>query len=119
QDVGAMAAQALRAEAGLVAELLDDLLHPVHRGLGDAPSPIDDLRDSGHRDAGRTSDVRHFHALRDLHASDDRGLRAAFRKRYRYRLTAGFGAVKLAHTERVSDNPRGEPYEDEAPVRRF
>ena len=38
QHVGAVAAQALGAEARLVAELVDDLLHPVHGRLRDAPS---------------------------------------------------------------------------------
>ena len=88
EHVGAVAAKALRTEARLVAELVDDLLHPVDGRLRDAVASVDDLGDGRHRDAGRAGDVGHLHAVRELHASDHRAPRARFRKRYRQRLTA-------------------------------
>ncbi|GIJ76917.1 hypothetical protein Xph01_13490 [Micromonospora phaseoli] len=68
-----MAAQTLRPQAGLVSELVDDLLDTLNGRLRDAVPTIHNLGYSGHRDAGRTGHVRHLHTLREHHADDDRG----------------------------------------------
>src|SRR5690606_17002572 len=57
QDVGATGAQAAGHQRGLVAEPLDDLLHPLARRGGHAVAAVDDLGDGRHRDAGGPRDV--------------------------------------------------------------
>ncbi|GAA3726071.1 hypothetical protein GCM10022225_03850 [Plantactinospora mayteni] len=68
-----MAAQALCPEAGLVPELVDDLLDALHGRLCHAVPAIYHLGYGCHRDAGRTGHVRHLDTLRKRHADDDKG----------------------------------------------
>ena len=62
EDVGAMAAQAARDEARLVAELLDHRLDPGRRVGGDAVAVVDHLRHRGDGHPGLGGDVPDRHS---------------------------------------------------------
>jgi hypothetical protein len=81
EHVGAVAAQALRPQARLVAELVNDLLDALHGCLGNAVAAVDDLRHGRDRDAGSTCHIRHLDALLKHHVDDDRAPPAARRQR--------------------------------------
>ena len=69
EDAGVRAAQAAGQQAGLVAQLGDDGVHPRRGGGGHAIPAVHDLGDGRHGDAGLARDVLHPHASTGDHGA--------------------------------------------------
>ena len=97
--VRAAAAQALRDEARLVAELLDHGPDPLRGRLGDAPAVVDHLGHGRHRDARLGGDIANRHAT-VRHARESK----PFRNRYRKRLTERFRSLSDSRRDEAASN---------------